>query len=74
MYKKGVRADMDRVDEDNRLRDIHDAQQRDVEAANGTTTDPEGGIQSPPPAYGGASQPGRLPTTFKYTPPAYTAY
>jgi len=67
MYKRGVRADMDRVDEDNRLRAAHTAQQeqQDLEAASANAG--EEGVQSPPPAY-------KHPSTFVYTPPAYSSY
>ena len=74
MYKKGVRADMDRIDEDLRLRAIHDEQQRALEAAQANTETGEEGIQSPPPAYGSGIQQGKLPSKFIYTPQAYTAY
>lgn len=79
-YKRGVKADMDRVDEDNQNRAAYAAAQRDLEmqadanAANGI----EGG-EGQPPGYTkdgtiATPAPAAAPTTFKYTPPAYTVY
>lgn len=72
-YKRGVKLDMERVDEENRQRALYRAQQEDLEAgtenpaAEGVVTaDGETAPAPPPPAY--------KPTTFKYTPPAYTSY
>lgn len=70
-YRKGVKADMDRVDQEREMRDRHRAEHGseatsingDVEANAGTG---EGMPAAPPPA--------KHPSTFKYTPAAYTAY
>lgn len=74
MYKKGVRADMDRIDEDLRLRAIHDDQQRALEAARGNPETGENDVKNPPPAYGAGIEHGKLPTNFVYTPAAYSSY
>ncbi|KAK5172796.1 uncharacterized protein LTR77_002916 [Saxophila tyrrhenica] len=70
MYKKGIRADMDRVDEDNRMRVLHENEQADIEAARRAEAG-EGDPTNPPPVY---SPPPKKPTTVMYTPPAYTSY
>jgi len=57
-YQKGVQADMDRVDEDRRQRELA-AQHLDGDLELGG----EGGAGAP-----------KKPTTFKYNPPAYTSY
>ncbi len=64
-----MRADIERVDEDNRLQAEHNAHQRDLEAANRAQagTGEDGAVQSPAAAY-------KHPSTFVYTPPAYTSY
>ena len=72
-YRRGVKADMDRVDEDRRQRAMAENSEAtsmngDVEANAGAATGDGTMPAAPPPA--------RLPkaTTFKYTPQAYTAY
>ena len=68
-WRKGVQADMDRVDEDRRQRAAYLAQQEqnrgDVETGTGAA---DRGAPAPP------YEPPKQPTTFKYTPPAYTSY
>ena len=80
-YKKGVRADMDRVDDDRRTREAYDAAQRDLEMqadANAAAGEHGDGTEGPPPQYtkdGTVATPAPvLPRTFKYTPQAYTSY
>lgn len=80
-YKRGVKADMDRVDEDNRNRAAYDEAQRDLEMqANANAAAGVEGGEGAPPEYakdGTITTPAPAaapPTTFKYTPPAYTVY
>ena len=58
-YKRGIKMDMDRVDEERRQRELHAQQNGDVELGEGVE---------------GTAAPPKKPTTFQYTPPAYTAY
>nr|POE68692.1 hypothetical protein CFP56_77043 [Quercus suber] len=60
VYKRGVQADMDRVDEDIRLRNAAALQ----EEGNAEMAVGEDGQPIPP----------KKPTTFTYQPPAYTSY
>ncbi|KAK3716130.1 hypothetical protein LTR37_006575 [Vermiconidia calcicola] len=66
-FRKGIRADMDRVDEDRRVREMSAAQQREqegnIELGMGKTTG-DGSAVHPPPY-----QP-----AVAYHPPAYTSY
>lgn len=82
-YRKGVKADMDRVDEDRRNRDAIEAAQRDLEmqadANAALETNGGTGTDAPPPDYTKTAGEGGQtvtapPRTFKYTPPAYTSY
>ncbi|KAK5123912.1 hypothetical protein LTR85_002109 [Meristemomyces frigidus] len=61
-YRKGVQADMDRVDEERREREAYQASNT-VELAVDENGQPvEGSVAKP------------KPTTFAYHPPAYTSY
>lgn len=80
-YRKGVKADMDRVDEDRRNREAYEATQRDLElqADANAAMERNGGEDGAPPGYARTADEGgntvtAPPKTFKYTPPAYTSY
>jgi hypothetical protein len=71
-WKKGVKQDMDRIDEELRQRQEHQARQ-DLEAGNaahGTAEELPAGQDGMP----AAPPPTKLPSTFTYRPPAYTSY
>lgn len=66
-WAKGNKAEMEAIEEDRRIRDAHVTRQMDAEQAVGGdgAAAGEGGTTAPPAQH---------PSTFKYTPPAYTAY
>ena len=81
-YKRGVKMDMDRIDEERRERQAWEAQQRELEAqanANAAAEQNGGtGEDGAPPEYSKDGAPAVpapvVPKPFKYTPQAYTAY